>query len=600
MRNNERIYASERNEEVYTQTSKPSSFRVWIRSMVPLNLSKNLSKKLKQALQRELQTVRELDKKSRQAVILQHRTLDELLKENRDAEYGRKYGFESILTLEDFKEKVPLTYYEDYEPYIARMMQGEQNLLCAVPIESFALTTGSIGTAKHIPVSDRQLKDFAKYSAVMALGVADEFYMNTTGRGVPAGTGLNAVDMRITKTDIGAEKGNISARMLRSLEDYIPYLLTSAWEIVSSEEKIDLRYLKARLALADRNLVFMDSVFMTGLVDLMDYIRDNYGMLCQDIYYGRINPDVDVPGHIRESLQKKIRPDKARARELLREFRDGFDTPVIPRIWPRMSWIGGIGTGAFNTYARRMREYSGKSIPFNNLCYAASESLIAVARHMGDKAYVLVPDSGFYEFIPMEGDDGRTLTIDELKEGEDYEIVVTNLSGFYRYRLQDVIRVVGFYNEAPLIRFNYRKDQLVSIAGEKTNDASMRWVMEKFQARMSIKINDYSVFADTDSEPAHYVLLVEPSGIVPKEDIPGCRDMLDSLLMRANPAYAKLVHDGVLGKMELVFLQQQTFQLYNDVMIMKGASANQLKPVRVIDTTSKKNFFFRMKETYDD
>ena len=70
--------------------------------------------------------------------------------------------------------------------------------------------------------------------------------------------------------------------------------------------------------------------------------------------------------------------------------------------------------------------------------------------------------------------------------------------------------------------------------------------------------------------------------------------------MQANPSYGEKVRSGVLGKMELVLLQQQTYQLYRDVQIMKGASSNQLKPVRVIDTPQKEKFFFRLQETYDN
>jgi hypothetical protein len=53
-----------------------------------------------------------------------------------------------------------------------------------------------------------------------------------------------------------------------------------------------------------------------------------------------------------------------------------------------------------------------------------------------------------------------------------------------------------------------------------------------------------------------------------------------------------------LGSAEIVFLQQQTYQLYRDLMTMKGASANQIKPVRLIDTPLKEKFFFGLKETY--
>ena len=545
--------------------------------------------------------VRTLDSDSRMAVILQHKLLMDLLKENQDTEYGKKYGFSEIHSAQEFKEKVPLTEYDDYEPGIRRMMDGERNVLSAREPKFFAESAGSIGVPKYVPLSQEELDKCYKYSMVMAFGVADEYYRNTTGRGLPGGRGLNAVEMRVKKTDSGANQGALSSTLVTSIGDAIPDLLSSPWEVICPGQEMDMKYLKARFALADRDLVFMNAAFMTSLVDLMDYIRDNYKMLCRDIYHGRIDPEIRIPEEVRTLLTGRITADRQRAKELMREFREGFDSPIIPRIWPKMSWIGGIGTGGFFPYMRRMRKYSGKSIPFNNLCYAASESYIAVSRRMGDESFVLIPDGGFFEFIPADSDDEtRTLNIDELEAGEDYRVIVTNLSGFYRYRLHDVVRVTGYYNETPMIQFVYRENQLISIAGEKTNEEHMRWAIEQFYLATRIHVSDYSIYADRESSPGHYVLLLEPSAIIPKERIAYCRDVLDEKLMQANPSYGEKVRTGVLGKMELVLLQQQTYQLYRDVQIMKGASSNQLKPVRVIDTPQKEKFFFRLQETYDN
>ena len=543
--------------------------------------------------------VRSVDSASRRAVILQYRLLDELLKENRDTKYGQKYGFGEIHGVQEYKEKVPLSEYDDYVPYIRRMMDGEQNVLSAKPPKYFAMSSGSVGVPKYVPVSQEELEKYSRYTVEMAFGVADEYYRTTTGRGVPAGRGLNVMEQRMMPTASGVKQGVISSTLISGVKDSVPFLLSSPWEVVSPGREMDMKYLKARFALADRGLVFMDSVFLTGLVDLMDYIRANYRMLCRDIYHGRINEDVNIPEEVRRTMMRDIVPDPERAKELMREFREGFDTPVIPRIWPKMSWIGGIGTGGFYPYARRMRRYSGKSIPFNNLCYAASESLIAVARHMEDESYVLIPDGGFYEFLPVDSDDEtKTLGIDELEIGEDYRVIVTNLSGLYRYQLHDVVRVTGYYNETPMIRFVYRENQLVSIAGEKTNEEDLRWSIEQFYLQTRVHVSDYSIYADTDSSPGHYVMLIEPTALIPKEHLGYCRDVLEEKLMQANPAYGQMVRDGVLGSMELVVLQQQTYQLYREMMIMKGVSSNQMKPVRVIDTPQKEKFFFNLKEPY--
>ena len=479
--------------------------------------------------------------------------------------------------------------------------KGESNLITAREPKHYALSSGSVGVPKHIPVSQEELDIYSKYGTAMALGVADEYFHNTTGKAAPVGKALNAVELKMMETPHGVPKGAISATLMKPLKGIIPYFSTAPWCVICPEGDMDMKYLKARMGLAERDVAFIDGAFMTALVDIMDYIKENHEMLCDDIEHGTINEDVNVPEGTREALAEYIKPDKKRADELRKEFAAGFDTPIIPRIWPKCAWVGGIGTGGFFTYAKKMRKYAGKNIPFNNLCYAASESFIAVARHFGDESYVLVPEGGFYEFIPMkEGKEEteETLTIDELEAGEDYEIVVTNISGFYRYRIKDVIRVTGFYNESPLIQFVYRKSQLLSIEGEKTNEEAVRWTTEQFIKETGIQINDYSVYANTDSQPGHYTFLLEPDHIIPKEDIPHLRDVLDAKMGQANPSYGDKVRTGVLAPMELVLIQQQTYQLYRDLMIMKGTSANQLKPVRIIDTPMKERFFFGLKEEY--
>ena len=113
-----------------------------------------------------------------------------------------------------------------------------------------------------------------------------------------------------------------------------------------------------------------------------------------------------------------------------------------------------------------------------------------------------------------------------------------------------------------------------------------------------LKINDYSVYADTETEPGHYTFYMEPDRPVAKEDIPRYRDAIEKRMMQANPSYGDKIRTNVLSPTELLFVQQETYQLYRDMMIMKGTSSNQLKPVRVIDTPKKLSFFNALLENY--
>ena len=91
------------------------------------------------------------------------------------------------------------------------------------------------------------------------------------------------------------------------------------------------------------------------------------------------------------------------------------------------------------------------------------------------------PDSNFFEFIPfreMEKNEEdptyqpRTLLMDEVKEGEMYELVISVLKGgaFMRYRVGDVYRCLGFGSREEgtvLPRFEYldRVPSIIDIAG---------------------------------------------------------------------------------------------------------------------------------------
>ena len=543
--------------------------------------------------------MRDIDVNSKDAVSISEQLLLRLLDENKNTEYGKKYGFAGIHSIEEYRAKVPLSTYDDYEPYIRRMVENdEHDLITVYEPKHYAVSSGSIGVPKHIPVSEAELEKYSKYGTSMFFGVLDEYYRNTTGRSVKPGFGINCVELRFQETKYGVPKGAISGNIMKQIKDITKYFMEPPWDVINPKANMDLKYLRARYALARRDITFIDGAFMTALVDLIDYIRTNWEMLVQDIRDGIINEEVDIPQEIRQKLAAGIKPDPKRADELETEFKKGVDR-IIPRIWPDIQGVGSIGTGGFFTYSKKMRRYTGRNVPFDNLSYAASEGLFATARHMGDTSYVLIPEGGFYEFIPAKAeDDSVILTMDELEEGEDYEIIITNLSGFYRYRIKDVIRVTGFYNEAPLVQFVYRKSQLLSIAGEKTNEEAVRWSIEEFMKDTGLKINDYSVYANTDTEPGHYTFYMEPDRPVDKEDIPRYRDAIEKRMMQANPSYGDKIRTNVLSPTELLFVQQETYQLYRDMMIMKGTSSNQLKPVRVIDTPKKLSFFNALLESY--
>ncbi len=107
-----------------------------------------------------------------------------------------------------------------------------------------------------------------------------------------------------------------------------------------------------------------------------------------------------------------------------------------------VKYILAIGGDCFFYYTGKMRGYAG-DIPLHHFVYAASEGVFGLAEHVDSPdRYMLLPESVFFEFMPV-GEDKRPLLMGEVEIGGKYELIVTNRSGLYRYRLGDVVRVVG-------------------------------------------------------------------------------------------------------------------------------------------------------------
>lgn len=563
---------------------------------------------IKTAKKRGRTALRKFDDSTIHASSNNKELLKKLLNDNKETEYGKKYNFASIRNISDYQQQVPLTTYDDYETYIDRMTEhGERNLLTAYPVVFYASTSGTSGSPKKIPVTDKGLSVFQNHSATIQFAVFSEFYKNTKWKDFHNGAVFLLLSLSHEPLKDGVEFGSISSAALDEEKlKAMSYFITTPKEVLSHTQNTDLKYLHSRYALAEREISMMAGAYIPALVDIMNYIKENQKDLVSDIRNGIIGKGIRMPDELRKTLEEDLKPDPKRADELETIFSEGFNEKIMQKIWPKLQGISAIWAGNFSMYARKLQQFSGRSIPYYTNTYVSSEGVFGIARHPFDQCYAMIPESCFYEFIPMDGKAGsdeennpQTLLIDEVEEGKEYELVITNQSGFYRYRMGDVIRVVGFYNESPLVVFKYRKKNIVSIAGEKFTEDHLLSAIREFERRTDISIIDYCMYPDREAEPGRYVIIIEPNEKVPAEKLEECKKVLAEELTRASTSYAHYVHGGNMGEPEIVFLQSQTFQLQREMKMYKtGLTENQLKTVRVLTTKEQIGFFNALKEEY--
>lgn len=529
------------------------------------------------------------------AVKTQEKLLLGLVKKNKTTVYGQKNNFKNVHSIKDYQKLVPLTYYDDYAEYVQRMIKGEKGLITNSLYRRFTASSGSTGKAKIVPLSAWSEWVCQCFSFSAPVGCAHKYFRNQ-GRMLPPQTGLLTAEVGCQQLENGKTVSCLSSIPLLNLKPFVPLFATSPKELqfTSDDTKMNSHYLKLRFALPRNDISYLSTIFITTLESMFFYMEENWEMLCDDIEKGIINESIVCPPEMRAKLEKNLKPNPKRAEELRKEFRKGFDDePIVPRIWPNVSWMYGMGTGAIAIYQKKLQRYMGDNIPIHYLGYVASEAMMAVPLELNSFEYVMLPQNGFYEFRPVDSDDyDNLLTIKDLEVGKEYEIILTNTSGFYRYRIEDVIRVTGFYHESPKVTFCYRLNQIANISGEKMTQMAFDYIVNSMSEQLDELFVGYSIYPDHSTSPGHYVLLIETAKEIDVSKEEEYAKLFEELFCKNNPSAQPVFKNGSLGHCEVKFLRHGTYDDYRQILKDRGANLNQVKPVKLIDNDERRDFFF--------
>ena len=104
---------------------------------------------------------------TKKAYKINNDVLINIIKKNTNTIICKKYHFENINSIEDYKNNMPLTTYSFYENYINDMTNGKHNVLFSDDIDYFGHTSGTTGKQKLIPVSHKNRLLASKYMAFL-------------------------------------------------------------------------------------------------------------------------------------------------------------------------------------------------------------------------------------------------------------------------------------------------------------------------------------------------------------------------------------------------------------------------------------------------
>ena len=557
-----------------------------------------LNTRRKATAEQGIKLIAGFDMMTKNPMAVQTKLLMDLLQENKDTEYGKRYGFGDIKSIEEYQEKVPVTEYDHYAEYIDSMSNtGERSLISANDPVWYNKTSGTVGAPKRIPYTQKTRDWFNRYS----LGYQQGFLLKNLGDKFFGGRTLNLIRCggQIVRLPDGVPFGPISEAALRPYIDRWDSIFAMPVQAVFAGKGVDTRYLNARYALCDKDVNNIICTFTGFLLDFCRYIEKNWKLLVKDIEKGEIDKSIELPKDVRETISAEIAPMPKRAAELRAIFEKGFEEPFMPQVWPDLNYVVGGASAGFARYTDEVRSrYLGTDVAFFYRGISASEGIFTVPVAFADHQSCLIPDSLFYEFIDIDDENAKPVTMDKLEVGKKYELVISNHSGFYRYRMKDVLLVVGFHNATPMVEFQYRIDKTVSLMGEKTTEMALRTAADLTAKDCGFLLVDNSVYPD--DENVQYVYIMEIDRVPQDLTEEKIYESLEKHLAEVNPSYGNKVKNGLIQPVKILFSQPETYVLYKEMMLRMGNSIAQLKPVTVIGNEQQKNFFFTLVDDFEE
>ena len=525
-----------------------------------------------------------VDAKSAQALSPYQTVLRNILYRNQDTDMGKRYDFTKILTLTGFRSSVPESDYDIYEPMIKLQTNiGESGIITADPIKSYLFTLGKMSNPKLIPCTDVQLEPLKNLYIDNCRGRRTFLMLES----MPQKDRFN--DNTYVNTAHGSILSELFADQDLSLFEKNS-MFTAPPEVIFPTELTDLTYIRLLFALADRSADQMIAPNTWEAWCTLRFLERNWKNLCADIAAGKpAHFSQVVSDRFRKAIEDRMTPDPERAAELTGIFEQGFDSPVVPKIWPEMTRLIAFGGGSFTVYTDGLKKYLGE-VAHENGCYMDLTALVGTETKKNG-LYALDPRNAFVEFVPADaGSDGKAVFAPDVEVGKRYSLLISTYSGLYRYRLDDVVRIEYIYNGTPVFSYDHDPSQTVRLKGAVITERTIGKVVKELQEETGMLISDYAYMLN-EKENGLVVLLETDHDDISDID----KDKISALIekeLSKDEAYRRAVAEGGAQPAKAEFMEQESQLFYRDVLMFRlKFPPDFIKPVRYIDNPVKERFF---------
>lgn len=441
---------------------------------------------------------------------VQDEWLHTLISSAENTEWGKLYDYKSILTVQQFKERIPIQNYDTLKPYIERMLQGEQNILWPSEIKWFAKSSGTTSDrSKFIPVSEEALEECHFKGGKDMLSIYCNNRPNAqmfTGKGLVLG-GSHQINQLCEDIHFG----DLSAVLIKNLPVWAEYYRTPNMSIAlmdNYEEKID----RMAEATIKENVTNISGVPTWTIV-----------------------------------LAKKVM--------------EITGTKNLLEVWPNLEayFHGAVN---FAPYREQFRELIPSPDMYYLETYNASEGFFGIQDQSFSDELLLMLDYGiYYEFLPLENledENPKTLSLDQVELNKNYAVIISTNAGLWRYMIGDTVHFTSLYPFR--IKITGRTKHFINAFGEEVIIDNAENALMKACVVTNAKIKDYTAcpiyFSGEEAGGHEWIIEFEQQ----PTDFERFVDVMDDTLREVNSDYdAKRFKDMALKRPTVHNAPKDTF-----------------------------------------
>lgn len=460
---------------------------------------------------------------------VQHETLFKLLNKSQKTEFGLKYDYSTINSIDEFRRRVPIQHYKDVEPYINRLKKGEQNLLWPSEIKWFAKSSGTTtGKSKFIPVSKESLEECHYKGGKDLLAL---YYNNHPKTKLFKGKHLIlGGSSQLNYFNKDSYFGDLSAIIVENLPWWCEWRRTPKKQITLQSDW------EKKISEMAKTTVNEDVYILAG-----------------------------VPSWTLVLLNKILENSKGRS---------------IEDIWPNLELYmhGGVD---FEPYKNQ----------FNNLItspkmnyvqtYNASEGFFGIQDEINSKSMLMMLDYGmFFEFVPLENiheTHPKTYLIEEIELNKNYALILTSNAGLWRYSIGDTIKFTSKYPFRFLV--TGRVKNFINAFGEELIIENAEKAIAYASIKTKAEVVDYTagpIYMKNGEKGTHQWLIEFKR---PPSNLVEFTNLLDNELKKLNSDYQAKRKDDL--NMSLPIIQSMPINTFYDWLKNNGKLGGQHKIPRL-------------------